>query len=55
MQTVQNHNIKNLDLLKELDQEGISLPEYITMLLDKELLKRGVLKTKNLNNVIDEL
>jgi len=46
---------KNMALLEALDAENISLENYISLIIDKELLKQGLIKGENINDVLKEL
>jgi hypothetical protein len=44
----------NLQLLKSLDEEGISLQDYISMLIEKELMNKGFLQGEDILEVMKE-
>lgn len=47
--------LKNMALLQQLDEEGISLEEYLEMLIEKKLLQQGVIQSKNAKDILAEL
>jgi hypothetical protein len=45
----------NQELLQTLDEEGITLDEYITMLVEKTLFDKGLIQGECIDDVMTEL
>lgn len=45
----------NFEFLEQLDTERISLNEYVSYIVERELVKNGILKTKSAETLLREL
>ena len=45
----------NKNFLQQLDEEGILLSDYLALLVEKMLVEKGLIKTKDANKVLSEL
>lgn len=45
----------NLAFIQQLDTEGISLQDYLAMMIEKELLKQGMIHSERAEDVLKEL
>lgn len=55
MITKEKRKENNEKLLLILEEEGLSLEEYVHILVDKALFEAGLLETKSANKILEEL